>query len=49
MSKLWKCPQCSREHESKDDSIFSICQECLSEMKPGTIIILDELNEVLEK
>ena len=31
--KFWKCPQCFSEHESKDDTKFSICKHCLTEMK----------------
>lgn len=29
---IWKCPNCGREHESKDDIKFSICRGCLSSM-----------------
>ena len=46
MSKIWKCPNCTRTHESKDDTKFSICCGCLSEMKEVRYDTKKELNEV---
>jgi len=31
--KHWKCPNCGREHESKEEIVISICRGCLNKMK----------------
>ncbi len=31
--KNWKCPECGREHESKDDVKISFCRSCLNRME----------------
>ncbi len=33
--KNWKCPNCYREHESKDNIKYVFCSVCLIEMKPS--------------
>jgi len=33
MTKYWKCPNCSRTHESSDDTKFCICKSCLIDMQ----------------
>ena len=31
--KFWKCPECDRTHETKDNIKFVVCKNCLSSMK----------------
>lgn len=32
--KYWKCPECLRERETKDDIVMVVCACCILAMKP---------------